>query len=61
MSSVRCLLSLVSMHKYRMMISLDDPKTFANAPVSIQVVGRTMEEEAVIAMSEVVDAALKSL
>jgi amidase len=44
-----------------MMMSLDDPKTFANAPVSIQVVGRTMEEEAVIAMSEVVDAALKSL
>ncbi|KAJ7492390.1 general amidase [Mycena latifolia] len=38
---------------------LYDPATFENAPISIQVVGRTMEEEAVIAMSEVVDDALR--
>ncbi|KAF8176805.1 general amidase [Pholiota molesta] len=35
------------------------PETFKDAPISIQVVGRTLEEEAVIAMSEIVDAALK--
>jgi hypothetical protein len=37
----------------------DEPSTFSNAPVSIQVVGRTLEEEALIAMSEIVDNALK--
>ncbi|KAF7347635.1 Amidase domain-containing protein [Mycena venus] len=36
-----------------------DPATHENAPVSIQIVGRTMEEEAVIAMSEIVDKALR--
>jgi Asp-tRNA(Asn)/Glu-tRNA(Gln) amidotransferase A subunit family amidase len=41
-------------------ICIDDPSTFENAPVSIQVVGRTLEEEAVIAISEIVDAAVKS-
>ncbi|KAL0951472.1 hypothetical protein HGRIS_008160 [Hohenbuehelia grisea] len=39
---------------------LYDPNVFANAPVSIQVVGRTLEEEAVIGISEIVDAALKA-
>ena len=38
----------------------DDPKTFFNAPVCLQLSGRTLEEEAVIAMSEIVDAALKA-
>ncbi|KAJ7751252.1 amidase signature domain-containing protein, partial [Mycena maculata] len=37
-----------------------NPVTHENAPISIQVVGRTMEEEAVIAMAEVVDDALKA-
>ena len=32
---------------------------FWNAPVSLQLVGRAQEEEAVIAMTEIVDAALK--
>jgi amidase len=32
-----------------------------NAPISVQVVGRTLEEEAVIAMSEIVDNAVKTL
>lgn len=38
----------------------DDPKTFENAPISVQLVGRTLEEEAVIGMGEIVDAALKA-
>ncbi|KAJ7675379.1 general amidase [Mycena rosella] len=38
---------------------LYDPATYENAPISVQVIGRTMEDEAVIAMSEVVDDALK--
>ena len=37
----------------------DDPSTFANAPVGLQLSGRTLEDEAVIAMTELVDAALK--
>jgi len=36
-----------------------DPEVFKDAPVSLQLVGRTLEEEAVIAMTEIVDAALK--
>ncbi|KAJ7887502.1 general amidase [Mycena olivaceomarginata] len=36
-----------------------DPATYENAPISIQVVGRTGEEEATIAMSEIIDRALK--
>jgi Asp-tRNA(Asn)/Glu-tRNA(Gln) amidotransferase A subunit family amidase len=38
----------------------DDPAIFKNAPVCVQVVGRTLEEEAVIGMAEIVDAALRS-
>lgn len=37
-----------------------DPQAFDNAPVGLQLVGRTQEEEAVIAMTEIVDAALKA-
>jgi Asp-tRNA(Asn)/Glu-tRNA(Gln) amidotransferase A subunit family amidase len=36
----------------------DDPKVFNNAPVSLQLVGGVLEEEAVIAMTEIVDQAL---
>ncbi|KAG0708899.1 general amidase [Suillus ampliporus] len=35
-----------------------DPEKFKNAPVCLQLVGRTLEEEAVIRMTEIVDAAL---
>ncbi|KAH7907273.1 general amidase [Hygrophoropsis aurantiaca] len=35
-----------------------DPTVFSNAPISLSLVGRTMEEEAVIAMTEIVDAAV---
>lgn len=37
---------------------LYDPEKFKNAPVCLQLVGRTLEEEAVIKMTEIVDAAL---
>ncbi|KAH9012027.1 general amidase [Lactarius hengduanensis] len=37
----------------------DSPETFKNAPVSLQLVGRSQEDEAVIAMTEIVRAALK--
>lgn len=37
----------------------DRPELFVNAPVGLQLVGRCQEEEAVIAMTEIVDAALK--
>ncbi|KJA21303.1 hypothetical protein HYPSUDRAFT_165783 [Hypholoma sublateritium FD-334 SS-4] len=36
------------------------PADFKYAPIAIQVTGRTLEEEAVIAMGEIVDAALKN-
>ncbi len=38
---------------------IDDPELFAGLPVVLQLIGRTLEEEGVIAMTEVVDAALK--
>ncbi|KAK0466411.1 general amidase [Desarmillaria tabescens] len=37
-----------------------DPETFRNAPIAVQIVGRTLEEEAVIGMAEIVDAALRA-
>ncbi|KAI0029809.1 general amidase [Vararia minispora EC-137] len=40
--------------------NLYDPEVFKNAPVCLQLVGRTLEEEAVIGMTEVVDRALKA-
>ncbi|KDQ31042.1 hypothetical protein PLEOSDRAFT_1092424 [Pleurotus ostreatus PC15] len=40
---------------------LYDPVVFANAPISIQVVGRTLEEEAVLALGKIVDDAVKAL
>ncbi|KAF8140227.1 general amidase [Boletus edulis] len=36
------------------------PEVFRDAPVCLQVVGRTLDEEGVIAMTEIVDAALKT-
>jgi amidase len=43
-----------------LLIIIDHPDKFKDAPLCIQVVGRTLEEEAVIAMGEIVDLALKS-
>lgn len=39
--------------------SLDEPEVFRDAPVCLQLVGRTLEEEGVIAMTEIVDTTLK--
>ncbi|KDQ63717.1 hypothetical protein JAAARDRAFT_148343 [Jaapia argillacea MUCL 33604] len=40
---------------------LYDPNVFVNAPVAVQLVGRTLEEEALIGIGEVVDAALRAI
>lgn len=40
-------------------ICIDDPELFSNAPVGLQLVGLPEEDEAVIRMTEIVDAALK--
>ncbi|KAF5350631.1 hypothetical protein D9756_008560 [Leucocoprinus leucothites] len=37
-----------------------DPETFKNAPITVQVVGRTLEEEALVGISEIVDQALQT-
>ena len=37
----------------------DNPEIFKDAPIAIQIVGRTLEEEGIIAMGEIVDIALK--
>ncbi|KAA1468201.1 general amidase [Dentipellis sp. KUC8613] len=37
----------------------DTPETYKNAPVSLQLVGRTLEEEAVIRMTEIVSGSLR--
>lgn len=40
-------------------LCLDDPKVFHGAPVGLQLVGKTLEEEAVLAMTEIVVEALR--
>ena len=45
---------------YLINLLIDDPETLWNAPIGLQLVGRCQEEEAVIAMTEIVDAALKA-
>ncbi|KAG5645708.1 hypothetical protein DXG03_005403 [Asterophora parasitica] len=37
-----------------------EPSRYTDAPIAVQVVGRTHEDEAVIALAEIVDAALKA-
>ncbi|KAF4564834.1 hypothetical protein EYR36_002774 [Pleurotus pulmonarius] len=46
-------------HEDEAIYDLYDPELFAGLPVVLQLIGRTLEEEGVIAMTEVVDAALK--
>ncbi|KAG6880004.1 hypothetical protein C0992_008211 [Termitomyces sp. T32_za158] len=45
----------------RSVYELYEPKTFKDAPIGFQIVGRKHEDEAVIAMAEIVDEALKAL
>jgi len=50
-----------SSHSYSpLSMHVDDPEIFKDAPICIQVTGKTLEEEAVIAMGEIVDSALKT-
>ncbi|KAJ7132211.1 general amidase [Mycena epipterygia] len=44
----------------KMVYDLYEPETYRDAPISLQCVGRKNEEEAVIRMTEIIDAALKS-
>jgi amidase len=37
----------------------DDPAIFKGTPIALQLVGRTLEDEVVIGMTEIVDAAIK--
>lgn len=38
---------------------LDDPELLSGMPVGVQLVGRTHQEEALLAIGEIVDSALK--
>ncbi|KAH8832735.1 general amidase [Flagelloscypha sp. PMI_526] len=56
----------VALHRDKFLNKMDelcwelyDPSLFKNAPVGIQIVGRTLEEEAAIRFSEIVETALK--
>lgn len=51
---------LLSIYIQLTLATADEPAVFQNAPVALQVIGRTLEDEAVIAMAQIVDAALKS-
>lgn len=42
-------------------LSSDDPALFMGTPIALQLVGRTSEDEAVIGMTEIVDAAIREL
>lgn len=43
-----------------MRIDTDDPELFHGTPIGLQLIGRTLEEEGVLAMTEIVDNALKA-
>ena len=43
-----------------LLLHKDDAELFHGLPVGLQLIGRTQEEEAVIAMTEVVDKALQA-
>ncbi|KAG6873891.1 hypothetical protein C0995_009670 [Termitomyces sp. Mi166 len=45
----------------KMIYELYEPEIFEDAPIGFQIVGMTQEDEAVIAMAEIVDVALKAL
>ena len=55
---VRTHYSYVFLLALNSIFSPDDPEVFNNAPVGLQLIGGTLEEEAVLAMTEVVDRAL---
>ena len=47
-------------HEIKILAFSDEPDVFKDAPISIQLIGRTLEEEVVIRMGEIVDNALKT-
>ena len=53
------LLCILPRHLLKLFLSIDKPELFKFAPVGLQVIARTQEEEAAIAMTELIDAALK--
>ena len=59
---LRCFVSLTCNFGILMSLLLhkDDAELFHGLPVGLQLIGRTQEEEAVIAMTEVVDKALQA-
>jgi len=42
-------------------LTTDDPEIYKNGPIGIQIVGQKDEDEAVIRMAEIVDAAVKEM
>lgn len=57
-------LSYISLPRRNSLLSYrlaDRPELFEYAPVGLQVIGKTQEEEAVIRMTEIMDDALKRL
>lgn len=56
MSTVRLLDALAAAHNP---LFPDNPETYKNAPVGLQLAGQTLEDEAVVAMTEIVDKCLK--
>ena len=59
LSLPRCRISEIQDFAHITNVSADHPDTFKNAPVGLQLAGQPYEEEAVLAMTEIVDAALK--
>jgi len=52
--------SLITDQTLALTVTLDDSKLFDGCPVGLQLIGQTQEEEAVIAMTEIVDEALRA-
>lgn len=50
---------LVDLAAWAYLLGSDDAHTCHGAPVAVQLVGRTLEEEAVIRMVEIVDVAIR--
>ena len=49
---------LLSMFRLTAILPSDDPAIFKGSPIALQLVGRTLEDEAIIGMAEIVDAAI---
>lgn len=45
---------------HALMFLLDDPELYKGLPVGVQIVGSTLQEEVVLGIGEVIEAALKN-